>query len=141
MLLSGAGGRETSGCPFGLGREHESSVAEPVFSPLLSSGLGSVTVPLSSQEGRTESSGYCQAFYCQLPRRPPGTDGHTHTQTHTHTDTHTHTHTCLSEAPLHHTSVVLVYFRVSLTVLTIFTFQLKVQKQPPSPCFTLTAGI
>lgn len=93
MLLSGAGGRETSGCPFGLGREHEeSSVSEPVFSPLLSSGLGNVTVPLSSEEGRTESSGYCQAFYCQLRRRAR-----------THTRTHAHTHTPLRDFSVPHT--------------------------------------
>lgn len=57
MLLPGGGGKETSGCPFGLGREHmESSVSGSVFSPLLSSGFGNVTVPLSSEEGRTGSS-------------------------------------------------------------------------------------
>ena len=65
---------------------------------------------------------------------PENTHTHTHTHTHlplrdrqtdTHThlplrDRHTHTHThTLCEAPLHHTSAVLVYFRVSLTVFTI----------------------
>ena len=82
MLLPGAGGKETSGCPSGFGCEHmESSMSGSVFSALLSSGLRNVTVPLSSEEGRTGSSWYCQACYCQLP---PTARPHTHTHTHTH---------------------------------------------------------
>lgn len=56
MLLIDAMGKETPRCPFGLGRECvESSMADLVLSPLFSSGLGNVTVTLSSEEGRTES--------------------------------------------------------------------------------------
>ena len=102
----------------------------------------------------------------------------THTHTHTRARlgsvtvplrTHTHTHTCLCEASLHHTSAVLVYFRVSHCapenthththththplrgssaphfsgpgVLQSIPDSLHYSKQPPSPCFTLAADI